>query len=112
VNFPEGQNNPSRFEPVKSDSDDSYAATFLSLASRYVTISGNNSWLQANLQKLKDISYSNLARSMKPSGLTTVFQHSQNTTNASYLMDNCEGYRGLRDFAQLLRSKVTLKNSS
>ena len=58
---------------------------------------------------LKDMAYRNIALAVKPNGLTSVFQASRNQTNdAGYLMDNSEVYRGLRDFAAVLRERILL----
>ena len=107
VDFPLGRADPSTFTRVLSDSDDSYAATLLSLAARYLRASGSWAWFDANKARLKDVAYRNLALAVKPNGLTSVFQAPRNTTNSiGYLMDNCEAYRGLRDFAALLRDRA------
>lgn len=113
IDFPYGRANTSVFKKVLSDSDDAYASTFLSLASRYVVVSGNWTWWEANKAALKNIAYRNLALTAKPSGLTSVFQAPRSQTNSiGYLMDNCEGYRGLRDFAALLRSRSELPDAN
>ena len=86
-----------------SDSDDSYAATYLSLVARYLTLSQDWNWWDANLPTLKHIADANIATAVKASGLTSVFQAPRMASNSTgYLMDNCEVYRGLRDFAALL----------
>lgn len=104
IDFPVGRADSTYFVKVLSDSDDSYAATFLSLAARYLRASGNRAWWDANKSRLKDLAYRNLALALKPNGLTSVFQAPRNATNSiGYLMDNCEVYRGLRDFAGALR---------
>lgn len=104
VNFPLGRVNPSSFTKIPSDSDDAYAATFLSLTVRYLRASQNWSWWEANKARIKSVAYRNLAMTAKPTGLTSVFQAPRSQTNSiGYLMDNCEGYRGLRDLASLLR---------
>jgi len=104
VDFPVGRADTSRVVLVPSDSDDSYAATFLSLAARYFHTSNNVTWWNANKRKMKDIAYRNLTTMVKPNGLTSVFQPPRNQTNSiGYLMDNCEVYRGLKDFAEVLR---------
>ena len=55
------------------------------------------------------MAYRNIALAVKPNGLTSVFQASRNQTNkAGYLMDNSEVYRGLRDFAAVLRERGIL----
>lgn len=113
IDFPYGRANTSVVKRVLSDSDDAYASTFLSLASRYVISSGNWAWWEAHKAALKNIAYRNLALTAKPSGLTAVFQAPRSQTNASgYLMDNCEGYRGLRDFAAVLRSRSELSEAN
>jgi hypothetical protein len=113
IDLPFGRANPSVFKKVLADSDDAYAATLLSLASRYVVASGNWTWWEANKTKLKNMAYRNLALTAKPSGLTSVFQAPRSQTNSiGYLMDNCEGYRGLRDFAAVLRSRSELLDAN
>lgn len=103
INFPFGRVNPSAFTKVESDSDDAYAATFMSLAVRYVRASRNWAWWEANKARIKEVAYLNLAVTAKPGGLTSVFQAPRSqTNNIGYLMDNCENYRGLRDLASLL----------
>lgn len=106
VNFTVGRANPELFTLVGSDSDDSYAATFLTLVTRYLRYSQNWSWWTQNKDKLKTIAYRNLALMVQPNGLTSVFQPPRSSGNSiGYLMDNCEVYRGLRDFAGLLRER-------
>lgn len=106
VNFPFGRANTSGFNLVPADSDDSYAATTLTLATRYLRASQNWAWWDKNKSRLKDIAYRNIALSVKPNGLTSVFQAPRNqTNNAGYLMDNSEVYRGLKDFATMLRER-------
>lgn len=106
VHFPEGRANTSNFTKALSDSDDSYAATFLSLVARYLRASNNWSWWEANKAMLKHVAYHNLARAVKPNALTNTFQAPRsNTWPVAYLMDNCEVYRGLRDFAAVLRER-------
>lgn len=106
VDFPVGRADTSYFHKVLSDSDDSYAATFLSLAARYLKASGDVAWWDANKGRMKDLAYRNLAMALKPNGLTSVFQAPRNASNSiGYLMDNCEAYRGLRDFAVALRAR-------
>lgn len=94
------------FQKILSDSDDSYAATTLSVVARYLHASQNWAWWDANKSKLKTMAYRNLPVAIKPNGLTSVFQSPRSQTNSvGYLMDNCEAYRGLRDFAGLLRER-------
>jgi hypothetical protein len=89
---------------VPSDSDDSYAATLLSLAARYLRASQNWAWWDANKARLKSIAYANIARLLKSNGLCRVFQPPRVSPVAhyGYLMNNAEDYRGLRDFAAIL----------
>ena len=106
VHFTVGRANPSSFTLALADSDDSYVATLLSLATRYLRASQNWAWWDTNKAKLKDMANRNIIASIKPSGLTSVFQSPRNqTNNAGYLMDNAEVYRGLRDFASVLRER-------
>lgn len=106
INFPFGRVNHTSFVKIASDSDDSYAATFISLAVRYVRASRNWSWWDANKARIKSVAYRNLAMTAKLTGLTSVFQAPRSLTNSiGYVMDNCEGYRGLRDLASLLRER-------
>jgi hypothetical protein len=106
VNFTSGQSTSGAFAMVPSDSDDSYAATTLSLAVKYLRASQNWAWWDANKARLKFIAYRNLAVMTKLSGYTSVFQPPRNQSNSiGYLMDNCEVYRGLRDFAGVLRDR-------
>ena len=101
------------FSLVPSDSDDSYASTTLSLAARYLQASQNWYWWDVNKARLKDIAYFNLAMSVKPNGLTGVFQSKvQPNTSIGYLMDNCESYRGLRDYAALLRNRGAVTDAN
>ncbi|MFZ6774942.1 hypothetical protein ACO0LB_19740 [Undibacterium sp. SXout7W] len=111
VNFVPGTNN---FVLVPSDSDDSYAATFLSLAVKYVRVSQDMVWWKVNEAALKNIAYRNLAVMEKQSnGLTATFQPPRNQSNSlGYLMDNAESYRGLRDFAGLLRDQGELVDAN
>lgn len=106
INFLVGRVNPSSFTKMDSDSDDAYAATFVSLVVRYLRASQNWAWWDANKARVKSLAYRNLAMTAKPTGLTSVFQAPRSQTNSiGYLMDNCEGYRGLRDLASLLRDR-------
>ena len=106
VQFPFGRANTSSFNLVLADSDDSYAATTLTLAMRYLRASQNWAWWDKNKTRFKDMAYRNIALAVKPNGLTSVFQAPRNqTNNAGYLMDNSEVYRGLRDFAAMLRER-------
>lgn len=113
INFPYGRANTSVFTKVLSDSDDAYAATFLSLAVRYVRASGNWAWWEANKARIKTVAYRNLALPTKRNGLISVFQAPRSETNSiGYLMDNCENYRGLRDLAGLLRERSDISDAN
>lgn len=102
VNFDDGIPTAD-FQLVLSDSDDSYAATFLSLAAGYVEASQNWTWWDTNKAALKNMAYQNLACAAKPGGLISVFQAPRSAVNSlGYLMDNSEAYRGLRDYASVL----------
>lgn len=113
INFPLGRVNPSSFTKIASDSDDSYAATFVSLVVRYLRASQNWAWWESNKARVKSVAYRNLALTAKPTGLTSVFQAPRSQTNSiGYLMDNCEGYRGLRDLASLLRQRGDVRDAN
>lgn len=106
VHFPFGRANTGSFTLALADSDDSYAATLLTLAARYLRASQNWAWWDKNKSRLKDMAYRNISVSVKPNGLTSVFQSPRSqTNNAGYLMDNAEVYRGLRDFAAVLKER-------
>ena len=83
------------------DSDDSYAATFLSLAARYVHVTKDRAWLDANRATLEAIADRNLIASQESNGLVHVFQSLAKYPFA-YTEDNCEAWHGLHDLAQLL----------
>ena len=87
------------------DSHDSYAATFLSLVWEYEKHSGDTTWATGNMPVLKLMAYNCLTTQVKPNMLTSVFRNGV-PSGIGYLMDNCEVYRGLRDFAALLRNRV------
>ncbi len=81
-----------------ADSTDSYAATFLTLAWDYYR-TGNltaQSYVKSILPELNTIAQV-LAKTQQSDGLTWA----QPSYKIKYLMDNCEGYRGLRDIASL-----------
>ncbi len=79
------------------DSEDAYAGTYLWLVARYLEKTGRTRWATKNLQGLKRIAGS-IIRLMDRDGLTFALA----SYKVKYLMDNCEVYRGLADFAQLL----------
>jgi hypothetical protein len=84
------------------DSDDSYAATLLSLAARYVNVTDDLAWFQANLGALKAVATNNLLHAQQSNGLVHVFQDPNHLALNAYTEDNCEVYKGLQDFAGLL----------
>ena len=79
-----------------SDSDDSYVSTALSLACAYRRTTNDNEWWNANKANLKTIARKALLEPQKSSGLIKVRITGNDT---GFLMDNCENYAGLRDFA-------------
>ena len=99
---------------VPSDSDNSYTATLLSLAARYLKASGNWTWWNLNKTTLQNMAEANIAALQKANGLCRVFQPTRSSPVADYgyLMNNAEDYRGLRDHAAILslRGESTLAN--
>ncbi len=87
----------------RSDSDDSYAATILSLATKYRASPGGGRWWARNRVRLKEIARLVLLDFQKPSGLVPSFANADPRTVA-YLMDNCEVYRGLDDLSRALEA--------
>lgn len=99
-----------------ADSNDSYASTFLSLASEYMRVTGDVEWFRRNLPTLKSIAYANLAVPQKPNGLISVFRKdytppthpaycaSFTPSSIAYTEDNTENYRGLVDFSNALKA--------
>ncbi len=87
----------------RSDSDDSYAATFLSLATKHRASPGGGRWWGRNRVRLKEIARLVLLDFQKPSGLVPSFANPDPRT-VSYLMDNCEVYRGLADLSRALEA--------
>lgn len=81
----------------KPDSEDAYAGTFLSLAVLYHKKAGQTNWIRRNLADLKKVARS-IINLMDRDGLTFALAGYR----VKYLMDNCEAYRGLADFAELL----------
>lgn len=78
------------------DSVDSYAATFIMLVYRYYKMSGDRDLILDFRQQLEDIIY--LVPYLQQSdGLTVALPG----TTGKYLMDNCEAYGGVSDFADL-----------
>jgi len=82
---------------LEYDSADSYAATFLSLVSHYLARTGDRDFVESNLDDINLVASVLLALQDKD-GLTFVAPGS----STKYLMDNCEVYRGLIDWAEAL----------
>jgi hypothetical protein len=87
--------------PQAPDSHDAYCGTFLSLAVRYMRATEDASWWQASVARLKTLAWQNLLTQIKPNGLVRAFQGPA-PNGIGYLMDQCEVYAGLRDFAEYL----------
>jgi len=79
------------------DSEDSYAGTYLSLVCAYHYRTGQTGWIRQNLPLLKKVA-GVIINLMDRDGLTFALAGYR----VKYLMDNCETYRGLKDFADLL----------
>lgn len=79
------------------DSEDAYAGTYLSLVTVYHKRTGKTNWVRKNLEALKKVANS-IANLTDRDGLTFALAKYK----VKYLMDNCEVYRGLADFAGLL----------
>lgn len=86
-----------------ADSTDSYAATFLSLALAYYQTgdAGAQTYVRSISSQL-DAMGGVLVQTQQSDGLTW----SKPSYQIKYLMDNCEGYRGLRDLASLFQSAL------
>jgi len=99
---------------VPSDSDNSYIATLVSLAARYLKASENWSWWDANKAKLKSAVDANMVALQKANGLCRVFQPPRVSPYADYgyMMNNAEDYRGLRDFAFILALRGESTNAN
>jgi len=85
------------FKTARPDSEDAYAGTYLFLAACYHQRTGQTVWVQQNLPRLKKVARV-ITRLMDRDGLTFALDDYR----VKYLMDNCEAYRGLADFARLL----------
>jgi len=85
------------FKTAKPDSEDAYAGTFLSLVHAYHERSHQTGWIRRNLAGLKKVARC-VVRLMDRDGLTFALAGYR----VKYLMDNCEAYRGLSDFAVIL----------
>jgi Bacterial Ig domain len=93
------------------DSDDSFAATQLSLAAAYYRVTCDQAFFSTAvsgknvtvLQALKNIATNNLVNAAFPNGLVHVFQQASQFPIA-YDEDNSEDYKGLEDFGNFLNS--------
>ena len=85
------------YKTTAPDSEDAYAGTFLTLAFTYYKKASSTSWINNNIKKLKKIATS-VVNLIDRDGLTFVLAGRR----TKFLMDNCEAYRGLADFAELL----------
>lgn len=85
------------FKTATPDSEDAYAGTLLSLAYAYHKKTDYTNWARKNLQNLKKVARV-IINLMDRDGLTFALA----SYRVKYLMDNCETYRGLADFAALL----------
>lgn len=85
------------FKTALPDSEDAYAGTLLSLAFNYHQKTGRTDWIRENLPNLKKVAQA-IINLMDRDGLT----FASAAYRVKYLMDNCETYRGLADFAALL----------
>lgn len=92
------------FSVVPADSDNSYAATLLSLVWRYLQASRNWNWWNTHQATLRQVAQANIVTQIKTNGLSRVFQLPRTSSISEYgfTMNNCEDYRGLRDFSNLL----------
>jgi hypothetical protein len=88
------------FKTARPDSEDAYAGTFLALACLYHKKAGQAGWIKKSLPALKKVAGS-IINLMDRDGLTFALAGYK----VKYLMDNCEAYRGLADFAALLQSQ-------
>lgn len=84
-------------EKASPDSEDAYAGAYLSLVTAYHERTRKTSWVRNNLPSLKKVA-SCIINLTDRDGLTFALARYR----VKYLMDNCEVYRGLADFARLL----------
>ena len=92
-----------------ADSTDSYAGTFLTLA--YLAYQTGDPNLQAYVRTIYsqlDTIAQVLVKTQQANGLTWALPDYQ----IEYLMDNCEGYRGLRDAAELFQNAFNDSNKA
>lgn len=91
-----------------SDSDDSYAASILTLVRRIYQVTCDKNWVLPKLEVLKAMARRNLLEATLTNGLinnrqrTNINGAPNNSPLVVYTQDNAENYRGLTDFAALL----------
>jgi hypothetical protein len=104
---------------VPSDSDDAYAASFLSLASKFALTYPDDPWFLDNLPVLRNIAQYNILNQIKPNGLVRVFQNGVSAyfpktrpdgsryifSQFGYQMDNVCVWGGLATFVEALLAK-------
>ncbi len=97
---------PDRAEDLRTlrfpDSHDAYAGAALSLAARYVIVTGNLPWIAERGPELATIAEANILSQLKPNGLVRAYRK-PHMNGTGYLMDQCECYAGLRDFGRALK---------
>ncbi|MCL6560288.1 MAG: hypothetical protein K6U74_16140, partial [Firmicutes bacterium] len=84
---------------AKPDSEDAYAGTYLSLVCQWHARTGKTAWVKENLVNLKKVARA-MINLMERDGLTVALA----SYRVKFLMDNCEVFKGLKDFAGLLFS--------
>lgn len=82
---------------ARPDSEDAYAGSYLSLVAAYHKRTRRTNWVRKNLPALKKVANC-IINLTDRDGLTFALAKYR----VKYLMDNCEVYRGLTDFARLL----------
>lgn len=100
------------FTEVLSDSDEAYAATFLSLAVRYVRASGNWAWWEANKARIKEVAYRNLAVPTKRNGLISVFQALAKQTAIEKLFATNRGLVTINELGFYQRTRSVLAGTA
>ena len=92
------------FSLMTPDSDDSYAATFISLTTLYLRATDDRDWWRTHSAHLQSMVHANIASQIKPNGLCRAMQPARASAYAGhgFTMNNCEDYRSLRDLSDLL----------
>lgn len=93
---------------LEPDSHDSYASTIIALAGKIYLQTGDATWFQARLPRLKYVLRKNILDSQNAlTGLVRVYQNPAMpvwSPGVEYLMDNCEVYQGLDTFGRALQT--------